>query len=60
MNLLPFPGLDGWQILVTTVEGVTRKEIPQKVKGIMSTIGLILLIGLSIALIIKDIVAPAI
>ena len=60
MNLLPFPGLDGWQIFVTAAEGITRKEIPNKVKNIVSTVGLILLIGLSIALIVKDIVAPAI
>lgn len=60
MNLLPFPGLDGWQILVTSVEGVTRKEIPSKAKNIVSMIGLFLLIGLSIVLLIKDIIAPAI
>jgi membrane-associated protease RseP (regulator of RpoE activity) len=24
-NLLPFPGLDGWQILVTLIEGITNR-----------------------------------
>lgn len=111
-NLLPFPGLDGWQILVELVEGVvnifykpinkSRKNknkekvndiketnkviddkssidkdttlvvgnnvprddikydyewhIPQKVKNIVSYIGLILLLILMFAIIIKDIV----
>ena len=54
-NLLPFPGLDGWQLLVTAVEGITRKKIPQKVKGIMSLIGLILLFALMAAVIVLDI-----
>ena len=56
VNLLPFPGLDGWHFLVTIVEGVTRKEIPSKVKNIMSMIGLALLFGLMILIIIKDII----
>jgi len=54
-NLLPFPGLDGWHLLVIAIEGVTRKEIPQKIKGIVSTIGLILLLGLMVLLLFKDI-----
>ena len=29
-NLLPFPGLDGWQLLVTAVEAITRKKVPTK------------------------------
>ena len=30
-NLLPFPGLDGWQLLVLIIESTTRKKIPEKV-----------------------------
>lgn len=55
-NLLPFPGLDGWQLLVTIIEGVSRKKIPQKFKGIMSAIGLALLFILMIVIIGLDIV----
>ncbi|MDY0100626.1 MAG: site-2 protease family protein [Bacilli bacterium] len=55
-NLLPFPGLDGWQLLVTLIEGVSRKKVPDKVKNIISTIGLILLFGLMILITIKDII----
>ena len=54
-NLLPFPGLDGWQILVTTVEGITRKKIPNKVKSIVSFVGLALLFLLMIAVISFDV-----
>lgn len=54
VNLLPFPGLDGWHFLVTIIEGVTRKEIPSKLKNIMSAIGLVLLFSLMVLVIVKD------
>lgn len=57
-NLIPVPGLDGWQILVAAVEGTTKKKIPNKVKTIVSYIGLALLFGLMILLLIKDIFFP--
>ncbi len=55
MNLLPFPGLDGWQFLVTIVEGVAHKEIPPKVKNTVSAIGIMLLFVLMIVIVFKDI-----
>lgn len=55
INLLPFPGLDGWHLLVLIVEGISHKEIPAKVKGIMSFVGMILLFGLMILLLFKDV-----
>ena len=55
VNLFPFPGLDGWHFLVIIVEGIFHKEIPQKVKTILSLIGLALLIMLMVALIFKDV-----
>lgn len=55
MNILPFPGLDGWHLLVLIVEGVFKKEIPSKLKGIMSIIGIALLFALMILLLFKDI-----
>ena len=54
VNLLPFPGLDGWQLLVTIVEGATRKTIPPKAKNIVSAVGIGLLFILMILIIIKD------
>ena len=55
VNLLPFPGLDGWQLLVLIVEGISKKKIPDKVKNIVSLVGLILLFGLMILLVFKDV-----
>lgn len=54
-NLFPFPGLDGWQILVTTVEGITKKKIPNKVKSITSVVGLVLVFGLMFVIVVMDI-----
>ena len=56
VNLIPFPGLDGWQLLVLAVEGISRKKIPDKVKNIVSLVGLVLLFGLMIFLVIKDVI----
>ena len=53
-NLLPFPGLDGWQLLVLIIEVTARKKIPEKVKNIVSFIGLALLIGLMVVVLAKD------
>lgn len=55
VNLLPFPGLDGWQLLVTIVEGTTRKKIPDKVKNLVSMIGILLLLSFMVILIIFDV-----
>ena len=55
VNLLPFPGLDGWQLLVLIVEGISKKKIPDKVKNIVSLVGLILLLGLMVLLVFKDV-----
>ena len=58
-NLLPFPGLDGWQIVVTVVEGVTKKKMPQKVKSIVSFIGLALVFALMIMVLVFDVLRIA-
>ena len=55
-NLLPFPGLDGWQLLVLIVEGITRKKIPEKVKNIVSIVGIGLLLLLMGVVVVKDII----
>lgn len=53
-NLLPFPGLDGWSLLVLAIEGVTRKKINTKVKNIISFVGLMALFALMGLVLIKD------
>lgn len=55
-NLLPFPGLDGWALLVTIIEGISKKKVPEKVKGIVSYVGLGLLLVLMVVIAVKDII----
>lgn len=56
MNLLPIPALDGGRLTVLLVEMVTRKRMPPKVEAMINGIGLILLLGLSFIIMIKDVV----
>ena len=43
-NLLPFPALDGAQIIFTIVEWIRKKPIKRKVQGIINAVGLITLL----------------
>jgi regulator of sigma E protease len=56
-NLLPFPGLDGWHLLVIAIEGIFKREIPSQLKNIVSVIGFFILMSLMVFLIIRDILA---
>lgn len=53
-NLLPLPGLDGWQSMIAILESITRKKFPKKFKNIANTVGLIVLLVLAALLVIKD------
>ena len=53
-NLLPFPGLDGWQLLVLAVESIFKKKIPDKVKNIVSLVGIGLLLIFMVVILAKD------
>lgn len=55
MNLLPLPALDGGRLLCLLIEMVTRKKLPPKVEGAIHGIGLVLLLGLSVVIMFKDI-----
>jgi regulator of sigma E protease len=54
-NLLPFPGLDGWHILVVFLEKVRKKKFNENTLGVISLIGLGLLLALSFLITIKDV-----
>lgn len=56
MNLLPIPALDGGRMLTTLFEMITKKKIPAKIEQKINGIGLIVLLGLSLLIMIKDIV----
>ncbi len=53
-NLLPLPGLDGWQSLIAIIESIIRKKLPKKFKNIANTVGLIALLALAALLVVKD------
>ncbi len=55
MNLLPIPALDGGRILTILIEMITRKRLPVKVEGIINAVGLVLLLGLSAVILVKDV-----
>ena len=59
MNMLPIPALDGGRVfflLVTwCIESVTRRKIDPKYEGFIHTVGLVLLIGLSVYILFNDV-----
>ena len=56
MNLLPIPALDGGRLLTLLIEMVTRRKLPPKVEGIINGVGLALLLGLSLVIMVKDVI----
>lgn len=56
MNLIPFPGLDGSRLVFLAIEGIRRKPVPPEKEGMIHGIGLILLLGLAVALTWHDVV----
>ena len=56
MNLLPIPALDGGRILTILIEMITGKKLPAKVEGMINGVGLMLLLGLSAVILVKDVI----
>jgi regulator of sigma E protease len=48
LNLMPIPILDGGQILILLVEEVIRRDLPLRVKEIISQVGLVLILMLMV------------
>jgi regulator of sigma E protease len=57
-NLLPFPALDGGWCVILLIEFITRRKVPDKIVGALNYFGFIILIGLMILVLIKDIIFP--
>lgn len=55
-NIMPFPPLDGGKIVLVAIEWISRKKVSQKIELILSGIGFVLLIILTIFVTIKDII----
>ena len=56
MNLLPLPALDGGRLISILVEMITRKRIPAKIEQTVNAIGLLILMGLSVIILVKDVI----
>ena len=56
MNLLPLPALDGGRTVMILVEMITKKKLPSNVEATINAVGLALLLGLSMIVMIKDVI----
>ena len=56
VNMLPFPALDGGRFLMLLIEAIFKKRVPAKAERIINAAGLILLLGLSVLIAVKDII----
>lgn len=56
-NLIPFPALDGGRTVFLFYEGIFRKPVKKEVEQAINTGGLVLLMGLAVFIMIKDIFA---
>ncbi len=56
MNLMPIPALDGGRSVLLIFEMITKKRIPQKIENIINGVVLVLLLGLSVIIMIKDVI----
>ncbi|MGZ3422318.1 MAG: site-2 protease family protein [Polyangiales bacterium] len=54
LNLLPIPTLDGGQLLFLTVEGVTRRPVPIRVREMLSFVGFLLLVAIMVIALVND------
>ena len=55
INILPFPVLDGGHLVIILIEGITKKEIPVKIKVAIQNTGFVLLLLLMAFIIYNDI-----
>ncbi|MDO5411566.1 MAG: RIP metalloprotease RseP [Lachnospiraceae bacterium] len=55
LNLLPLPALDGGRLFFCLIELVRGKPVKQEYEAIVHGIGLVLLLGLSVLILFKDI-----
>ncbi len=55
INVLPLPALDGGRLLFTIIEKVRGKRVPERVEGLVHTIGFLALLILMLAVTAKDV-----
>jgi regulator of sigma E protease len=57
LNIMPFPVLDGGHLLIILIEGITKREIPVKIKIAIQNTGLLILLLLMAFIIYNDIIS---
>lgn len=57
-NLFPLPALDGGRVAFLLVEGLRRRPVDPRREGYIHLVGLVLLLGLILALTVRDIMHP--
>jgi regulator of sigma E protease len=57
INIFPFPALDGGHLIMILIEGITKKEIPIKVKIAIQNAGFVILLLLMAFIIYNDIIS---
>lgn len=55
-NLLPIPALDGGTLLLTLIEMITKKKLPQNIEMGIRTAGFMLLMLLAVVILFKDVI----
>ncbi len=56
MNILPFPALDGGQLIFIAIEGIIKKRIPLNIERKINLVGFAILILLLVVVTYKDII----
>lgn len=54
-NMLPFPALDGGRFVFLLIEAIRRKPVPRKAEAVVNSIGMALLILLTVVITISDV-----
>ncbi len=55
INIIPFPALDGWYILMFLIEGVARKPVPVRTQAFLQRVGFAILIAFMLLITFFDI-----
>lgn len=55
LNLLPIPVLDGGNLMILTIEGISGRPVSMKSRGIAQAIGLVILLGILVFALSNDV-----
>ena len=53
-NLIPIPALDGSHLVFLIIEAVRRKRVSPKIENGVYQVGMLIILGLSVIIILKD------